>query len=95
MNIFDNDKSYLKSLLEDPSIGSRGMKAKYEAEKAQGKSYNAKTKRGLTNKDVLEWYNSLTTVQTHKMIEGYNSFNLEYPLQPFQIGLIIVKKALV
>ena len=93
MNISDADKSFLQSLLKDPSIGSRGAKLIYEAVKAQGRVYNAKTKTGLANKDIIEWYNMLTTVQTHKKIDGYNSFNPKYPLQQFQIDLIMMKKA--
>ena len=93
MNISDADKTYLQGLLKDPSIGSRGAKAIFEAVKAQGRAYNAKTKTGLTNKDITEWYNNLTTIQIHKKINGYNSFNPEYPLQQFQIDLIMMKKA--
>ena len=80
MVISDADKTYLQSLLKDPSIGSRGTKSIYEAVKAQGRAYNAKTTTGLTNKDISEWFNSLTIIQTHKKIDGYNSFNPEYPL---------------
>ena len=43
----EKEIEYLKSLLQNPAIGARGVNATYEHLKKEGKAYNNKPKRGV------------------------------------------------
>ena len=88
----EKEIEYLKSLLQNPAIGARGVNAIYEQVKKEGRAYNNKTKTGFTLTKIKEWYNTRERVQTHKRDSGYHSFTPEKPKQQFQIDLIMLPK---
>ena len=85
----EREIEYLKSLLQNPAIGARGVNAIYEQVKKEGRAYNNKTKTGFTLTKIKEWYNTRERAQTHKRDSGYHSFTPETPKQQFQIDLKI------
>ena len=88
----EKEIEYLKSLLQNPAIGARGVNAIYEQVKKEGRAYNNKTKTGFTLTKIKEWYNTRERTQTHKRDSGYHSFTPEKPKQQFQIDLIMLPK---
>jgi hypothetical protein len=88
----EKEIEYLKSLLQNPAIGARGVNAIYEQVKKEGRAYNNKTKTGFTLTKIKEWYNTRERAQTHKRDSGYHSFTPEKPKQQFQIDLIMLPK---
>ncbi len=89
----EKEIKYLQSLLKTSSVGARGVNAIHEEVKKQGKTYNNKTKTGLTPAKIQQWYESREKVQTHRRGAGYHSFTPERPKQQFQIDLIMMPKA--